>query len=108
MGNCCCKSGAGAVAASQSDVDGGVGTGTGRHQSGASSTTGRGKQGGAVRLDLHAQRYSGPLPLSRNQFLGLQGGAGSSDPNYGAIESTSSVKVAVVVGLNTPSMLWCS
>ncbi len=25
------------------------------------------------------------------------GGVGSSDPNYGAVESTSSVKVAVVV-----------
>ncbi|KAL3154275.1 hypothetical protein ABBQ32_013766 [Trebouxia sp. C0010 RCD-2024] len=72
MGNCCCKSGAGAVAASQSDVNGGLSTGTGRNQSGAGSTAGRGKQGGA-------------------------GGAGSSDPNYGAIESTSSVKVAVVV-----------
>ena len=33
---------------------------------------------------------------------------GSSDPNYGAIESTSSVKVAVVVSSNTTSHVRCS
>ena len=81
MGNCCCKSGAaGAVAAAHSDGTDGRG-GTGRSSLGKiGDGTASGTQGG------------------------VGGGISSSDPSYGAVESTSSVKVAVVV-----SVVWqCS
>ncbi|DBA99762.1 hypothetical protein WJX82_005490 [Trebouxia sp. C0006] len=83
MGNCCCKSGAaGAIAATQSDrgeggnPSSGIGKGTGRSTLNGGSGVGNGKQGASA---------------------GGAGGLGPTDPNYGAVESTSSVKVAVVV-----------
>lgn len=104
MGNCCCKSGAaGAVAASQSDDYGGASAGTGRSHLGAGNTFGtssKGKKGGAVRLRSSFVITIRLLFCSNGQSFYQQGGVGGvgfPDPNYGAIESTSSVKVAVVV-----------